>query len=237
MAKSNLTFLAIVAVLAAVIIWQQRRAQRLMVEASTPRTPVTQAVSPGQELAKVQPGGDQALSRDQLEELLRLRGEVGALRRELAEARQKQATPLPLREGSREATITLAALEQFQQQAGTKAVFAKNWMSAFIEFATENGGQFPTNFEQAARFLRDTTETNVTTDQFEIVYQGSRNDLTNAGDEDLIALRERQAWQWYDGKWGRIYGRIDGTALTLFLKDRDALEQWEKERLQSHRQP
>ena len=89
------------------------------------------------------------------------------------------------------------------------------------------------------RFLSENAkaQTNVTTDQFEIVYQGSRNDLTNAGDEETIVLRERQAWQNYDGKWGRIYGRQDGSALVRTMKDLDALEQWEKEHLRANSQP
>ncbi len=72
---------------------------------------------------------------------------------------------------------------------------------------------------------------NVTTDEFEIVYQGSQNDLTNRGDDEVIVLRERQVRHRYDGKWGRVYGLADGASLQRFLDTESALEQWEQEHL------
>ena len=227
--------------LVGVVVWQEQRANGLIAEASALRSQVAQTVSvreEGERLAKPQTSSAELLNQDQLRELMRLRGEVGVLRSELAEARRKQPAALLSGDGAGP-TITLAALEKSTDEAGTKARFAKDWMSAFNAYAMENRGRFPTNFNEAARFLSENAkaQTNVTTDQFEIVYQGSRNDLTNAGDEETIVLRERQAWQNYDGKWGRIYGRQDGSALVRTMKDLDALEQWEKEHLRANSQP
>ena len=56
--------------------------------------------------------------------------------------------------------------------------------------------------------LLELTETELTTDQFEIVYRGSRAALTNPG--NIILVREKQAWQGPSGKWCRTYGFADG---------------------------
>src|SRR5439155_27311141 len=81
------------------------------------------------------------LSNDQLSELMRLRGEVGALRRLLAEtakaqvqqnARETQAEQRvdPIDEQKQEAL----ARQQFIAKMG----YAKRWMLAFVEYADQH---------------------------------------------------------------------------------------------------
>jgi len=41
---------------------------------------------------------------------------------------------------------------------------------------------------------------------FEIVYQGSQNDLTNIPLRRVALIRERQPWLTANGKWARVYG-------------------------------
>jgi len=227
-----------VLLVAALIFWQQQQLERLSEEGAALRERLAQQVPSEENLvvSKPHPNGEQPLTQDEFRELLRLRGQVSALRDELAEARTKQAiTQLPQVDAGN-ITNALVALEEFGQQEASKAGFAKGWMKAFIEYAMENQGQFPTNFDQAFRFLDDETkaQTNVTTEQFEIVYRGSRDALTNSGDEDTLILRERQARQNLTGKWGRVYGRVDGSALTLFLPNPEDLARWENERLRNN---
>ena len=159
---------------------------------------------------------------------------VQTLRTEFAESRQKQATTSVSRADPNEPSISLRALEQFNQEAGTKAVFAKDWMAAFTEYTSRNEADFPTNFDQAAAFLSESakSQTNVAADQFEIVYRGSPNDFTNQAGMDTIAFPERNAWQKYDGKVGRIYGLADCTGLIRFFDDQNALDQWEAQHIQ-----
>lgn len=196
-------------------------------EAETLRRQVAQLATENERPA-AQASTVQSLSQEQSLELLRLRGEVGMLRRQLSERAKTQAmnAEAPPQEGS----ATNQEIEQFRQALIHKTNFAKEWLQAFREYAEHNQGQFPTNFDQAAPYLSDRgkAETNATTDQFEIVYQGSLNDLTN---DEIIVLRERQPEQKYDGKWGGVYGRADGGVAQRFLESRYSLEQWENARL------
>jgi len=50
------------------------------------------------------------------------------------------------------------------------------------------------------------------TNDFEIVYQGSQNDLSNIPPRRVALIRERQPWLTPDGKWARVYGYADGAA-------------------------
>jgi RNA polymerase sigma factor (sigma-70 family) len=140
--------------------------------------------------------------------LARLRAEATALRqqtndlaalREAYRQRQKAATTdanpkSPLR---------------VQAEANLKLNYSRNWILAFFLYAEKNRDQLPTNFDQAAPFLSPeiTNQTSITSDQFEIVYHGQINAVTNPA--NTILLREKQAWQ-SNGKWSRTYGFADG---------------------------
>ena len=100
--------------------------------------------------------------------------------------------------------------EQQKQIAIAKMVYAKAWMLAFWQYADQNQGQLPTNFDQAASFLSNDAKTlpDLTTDQFEITYRGSLKDLTNQS--SIIVIREKEAVQDSDGGAHRAYGFADG---------------------------
>ena len=141
-------------------------------------------------------------------ELVRLRAQASAL--------SQQASSLPdLRRENRRlqaaASQTRTPL-QAAEESMAKGSFAKNWVLAFMIYCAEHGGRFPTNFEQAASFLQreGKLETNVTTAQFEIVYQGTRDGLVKPG--ETIVLREKQPWLGQDGKLVKVYGFGDGHA-------------------------
>ncbi len=78
-------------------------------------------------------------------------------------------------------------------------------------------------------------QTNVSSDELEIVYRGSLNDFTNS--DHVIVIRERQVRRRYDGKWGRVYGLADGASLQRFLDSESALEEWEREHLPNRGKP
>jgi RNA polymerase sigma factor (sigma-70 family) len=154
----------------------------------------------------VQANGAASLSREQMSELLRLRGEVGVLRRRLAEAPKagERITQGPQPQPQSDT-------QQERQMAMARRNYTRFWMMAFIVYADQNQGQCPTSFDQAATFLPDPgkNETNVAPDEFEIVYRGSLTDLTNAS--NIIVIRQKEAWQSVvDGGWLRAYGFADG---------------------------
>jgi hypothetical protein len=175
----------------------------------------------------------QTNSPNQLNDLLRLRGEVGFLRKrtnDLAtlqeENRRLRARNLAQSENSK---TPLQRREEEHAQAIAKLHFGRVCLLAFDMYARDNQGQIPTNFEQVAVYLpKETyTQTNVTTDQYEIVYQGSLNTITNPG--NVIVIREKQAWTSDSGGWSRAYGFADGHSEIHLSRDGN-FEPWEKQK-------
>jgi RNA polymerase sigma factor (sigma-70 family) len=149
---------------------------------------------------------------DQVNKLVALRAEAAALRKEtndmvalLTENRRLRAPP-PKTEAP--PTNPLQAKELLM----SKINFGKQAMLAFIMHANDNGGMFPTNFDQAAKYMGGGVPpgSSVTPDQFEIVYHGALNDVTNAA--DVIVIRELQANPpaLPTDKWSRVYAFADG---------------------------
>src|SRR2546430_15355723 len=98
---------------------------------------------------------------------------------------------------------------------------------AFQLWAEQNQGQFPTNFDQAAKFLPEQAEDENDLDSFEIVYHGSLDAITNRA--RTIVLREKQGWQ-SAGKWAKGYGFADGHSEIHSSADGN-FDRWERERM------
>ena len=82
-------------------------------------------------------------------------------------------------------------------------------MRAFKAYARENQSQLPASFEQAEPFwpkeLKKTT--NNAADQYEILYHGSLDALTN---RNVIVFREKKLWRYGNEKYGKgKLGRLD----------------------------
>ena len=167
-----------------------------------------------------------ALSSNQPEELQRLRAEAGALQRQTSMVAR-------LREENRGLQASVARPQtplEMQEEAIARMEFGKHWMLALMLYAQKHEDQFPTDFGQAKDFLPEQAkaETNVTTDQFEIVYQGKWTDVKKPA--DTIVLREKQARQMPYGNWTRAYGFADGHSEIHSAADGN-FEPWEKERI------
>lgn len=61
--------------------------------------------------------------------------------------------------------------------------------------------------------------------EFEIVYQGSYNELTNVPWQAVALIRERQAWPTPGGKWARVYVMAGG-AIEI-VESEDNFQSWE----------
>jgi RNA polymerase sigma factor (sigma-70 family) len=139
--------------------------------------------------------------------------ELGKLRAEAAALREQTNGLQELRQENRRLQAVNAQVKtplQQKEELMAKMTFAKDWVFALVLYSEEHGGQFPTNFNQAASFLRGNakSETNLTTAQFEILYQGKRDALADPG--ETIVLREKQPWIGPDGKWLKVYAFGDG---------------------------
>ena len=212
------------------LVMQHRSLVKVREENSLLEQKVGQVAAENEQLSRTQSKTDQPMAQDQLRELLRLRGEVGGLRRQLAEVarlreRNTQASPAQTQDDP---------VEQERQVSMARLNYPKAWMLAFSQYADQNQGQCPTNFEQAVSFFPEEAkdQTNLAPDQFEIVYQGSLNDLTNS--QSIIVIREKEVRQWTDGSWNRAYGFADGHSEIHRAADGN-FRPWEDQHLQKPR--
>jgi hypothetical protein len=150
-------------------------------------------------------GGEQS-------ELLKLRSEVGLLRRqtnELSRLREENqrlvaaasAPPPP------PAQAEDPAREQQRQFAIAKMNDARILVMAMHMFAADNQNQFPGSFDEAKRYFEGSKSGLTQTNEFEIVYHGSLQALTNPS--SVILIRELQPFN-FNGGWRKTYGFADG---------------------------
>jgi RNA polymerase sigma factor (sigma-70 family) len=216
---------------------QQQTVTRLREESALLRQQGPQAVSEVQRISNqlAQTASDQTGSEAQLRELLRLRGEVGALKQQLADAaktREKNA--------QQEQASTVTNASDDKPNNFTKGRDAKIVGYAFRMYALNHHDQLPTDFSEAIPYmaealrndlnpgdtLRDEAEfiTQVT-NRFEIVYTGS---ITNEEDREKILIREKQPTLTSAGSWVRAYGFVDGTGQMHSEPDGN-FENWERQ--------
>jgi RNA polymerase sigma factor (sigma-70 family) len=208
MTKLQLGIVSAVVAIAAIPVWMQHQSlARLRQENDSLRQQADQSAALSAEndrLSNLLAKAKSPATPDHLSELLKLRGEVGSLRKQLADAaKQKDARASIARQSA-----AADPIEQQKEIAIAKLNYTKGWMLAFIQYADQHQGQFPTNFEAATPFLGGWTNENLAPEQFEIVYHGPYNAITNP--QSVIVVREKEAWQAADGGWVRAYAFADG---------------------------
>jgi RNA polymerase sigma factor (sigma-70 family) len=164
---------------------------------------------------------------EQFSELLRLRGEVGGLKRELADSVKRESD----RASGRQQPPGPDRMQQLMAQkemAVAKMDYMQKWMVAFMQYAYRNQGQFPTNFDVATSLLSQeaVSQTNFGPDQFEIVYHGSVNNITDR--QSVIVMREKEPWQAMAGGWVRGYSFADGHVEIHKVEDGN-FQDWESQ--------
>jgi RNA polymerase sigma factor (sigma-70 family) len=152
-----------------------------------------------------------AISKQQFNELLKLRGEVGRLRQQAAELDRLRAENQQL-----QALRQNAILQPDNPDAETeqkKVVLqkmddVKQSLMGVLMFADSNQHQCPTNFDEMASYFTHTNILAETESNFDFVYQGALTDITN--NADTIVFREKQTWPTGKGTWAKVYGFADG---------------------------
>jgi hypothetical protein len=172
------------------------------------------------------------------EELLRLRNEAAELRNQAAMVRDenRQLQAALLRAQLRTNALTWQP-EGILVEAKDKLSYCAQLSLAMAQYAADHQDQFPTNFAQAATevtaelealFKKQPNLTNFTTDQFEIVYQGSRR-LPNFAN-NIILIREKKPWKSAAGHWAKVYFYANGGGTALSAADGD-FEAYEKQHI------
>jgi len=184
---------------------------------------------------------------DRLAELARLSAKAEALRQQINELAKQVAEhrrfagpqfyslgDFNLLGHNREAAITSAG----GPRATGKLNDARAITAAFRKYADEHQGEFPLNLDQVAAYVPKTLEEDsppwanaplTGTNDFEIVYQGSQNDLSNIPPRRVALIRERQPWLTADGKWARVYAYADGAASTV--ESDDNFQSWDAQHI------
>lgn len=174
------------------------------------------------------------MSNGQMDELLRLRGEVGTLRRQIGQMAQLRDENGRLQAALANANARIetahnpaAPVDPVEQYRINTVNAAKQIGLAMRIFGGDNSDQYPTNLDQIIEYLGSATNFigGVKLDDFELV---------NVGVPDLerqpnaIALRQKTPIQTPGGSWYRIYCMADGSVQTAESPDGN-FDAWEKQ--------
>jgi chorismate mutase len=119
--------------------------------------------------------------------------------------------------------------DQLSRAAGSKHIDARNLTTVIAMYASDHQGQFPSSLEQVASYLRKEKMPLSGTNQFDIVYRGSLDDLKGIPRGAVAVIRDRQTWTTPDGKQARVYGLADGTS--QIVGSDDDFQSWEAEHI------
>jgi hypothetical protein len=163
------------------------------------------------------------LSENPNNELLKLRGEVGVLRRQAEEANEKTQI------AEQKLTATLSVKAQFEAHQAEIVNAAKILGLQMRVYANDHDNQFPTNSldELAADFGETNLLQNIPPLEFINVGLTKLNSQNLPDYPNMVLIRERLARQVPDGTWSRIYGFADGSVQTATSNDGN-FDAWEK---------
>ncbi|MBU6399556.1 MAG: sigma-70 family RNA polymerase sigma factor [Verrucomicrobia bacterium] len=207
---------------------EKLRAANRELQAQADRLPAL--IAENQRLANQATNAAPPLAEAQMRELVKLRGEVGRLRREVSRAEQAKAKSRPPQaapaQGSEETPQSPEDAQRLTAMA--KMGDAKLLMLGYLLYGQKHQEQAPSSLDQVMPYLAEAGRTVTGTNQFELVYQGAWNAITNPA--STIVVREPQAWQTLDGSWARAYGFADGHSEVHTAPDGN-FDAWEKQHL------
>jgi hypothetical protein len=235
-AKLKLAFGAIIVSGAATMfVVQEQNQAKLRGENVAWQLQINQLQTDNQNLSnRLASAGDaQKLTKEQFNELLKLRGEVGVLRRQLEDAGNLRAENQQLRAAAAKlrGSIEGTGMSSVQAKFDSNQVYMVNAMKqlglAVRLYANDHGDLYATNFDQIANELgeyeRGGLYKNPILTNVDFVNVG----VVNGQHPQMILFRERQARQAPDGTWHRIYGLSDGSVQTA-TSPAGNFDAWEK---------
>jgi len=173
-------------------------------------------------------GDAKKLPDDQFNELLKLRGEVGVLRRQVGEVEKLSEENRRLREvvtglhAPNTSVETALAAAKFKAGEIQMVNTLKQLGLAERIYAGDNGDQYATNFDQMTNELGGLYNSPLLTN-VDFVNVG----IVNEQYPQMILFRERLAKQAPDGTWHRVYGLADGSVQVANSPDGN-FSAWEK---------
>jgi hypothetical protein len=80
-----------------------------------------------------------------------------------------------------------------------------------------------------APYLAENHLTLTGTNEFELIYPGPQDGLTNFPTQMLAVIREQQPWQAPSGRWARVYGML--TVPPRVVETDDNFQSWEADHI------
>lgn len=200
-----------------VIVLQYQTLQRLRRDNELLRQQIAQFTAENESTANrpASAGDSKPVTDRDLNELLRLRGEVGMLRSQTNQLSKLQEENRRLQEH-----LAAAPQNQNNQQTTTPPssedrAYAVREINAsrqavlgMLMFANDHQNQFPASFDEASQYFANTDPSDLTNlSHFEILYHGSLANVSNPA--SAIVVRSIQPWS-ANGKFAKAYGFADG---------------------------
>ncbi len=169
-------------------------------------------------------------TRNQESELARLRRLAQALQvqtnelaNNLARQRPMQVSPTAAKREPRPPEY----YDELHRRAGGKTRDAVNLSQVFTRYASDHQGRFPSSLDQTTTYLQRDNLPLSGTNQFEILYHGSIDDLKGIPGGAVALFRDRQTWLAPSGKPARVYGLANGSS--QIVESDDDFKTWEAE--------
>lgn len=224
--------MAIAGIAASLLVW--RRAEFKLGERDDSlrqqSTQLAEMAAEHQRLSNLLSGARRSLAGDQAGELQRLRRKVEGLRKQNKELEnvQQESHRLPGSQTASGQSPPPEYWQQLHQGAGGKPKDAVIVSSAFFKYARDHQGQFPSSFDEVAPYLLKEPGLSGT-NEFEIVYRGSLDQLTNVPLQSVAVIRDRQSWLAPSGKMAKVYGMACG--IGEIIESDDNFASWEAEHI------
>ena len=109
--------------------------------------------------------------------------------------------------------------EQFHKSAYAKNSDALQILSEILEYASDHQGHFPSDLNQIDSYLKKNQASLSGTNQFDMVFLGTLDDLKGVPGGSVAVFRDRQIFLAPDGQPARVYGMANGTAETITSDD------------------
>jgi RNA polymerase sigma factor (sigma-70 family) len=165
------------------------------------------------------------LPDDQFNELLKLRGEVGVLRRQASDAQEQMEVAKQKAQAVEEKlAIVLSAQSKFKAHEIETVNDMKMLGLAERIYANDYNGQYATGFDQITNELGSKLYEKFRTGDVELVNAGITNIMQYPR---MVVSREIMSHQAPDGMWHRVYGLVDGSVHTATSYDGN-FDAWEK---------
>lgn len=147
---------------------------------------------------------------DNAVELAKLRAELAALQKQtnnLGSRPQTQDRSAPPEHShSTPKSHSPQYYQQLRAMAGAKPWEARDLGRAFGDYAFDHQNQSPTSLDELAPYLAKNNSTLSGTNRYEIIYQGSLDDLKGLPWGSVAVVRDAQPWPGPDGTMMRVYG-------------------------------